>query len=104
MTWRVVLAPGAIRNRRGLRRSQVAAPLAGRTRGLPRSARVNPARETSTRSGRRPGFRTVIAEAERPVSSRRKGLALRPMPRPAEESRHDGALHRPITVNVRVAV
>ena len=81
----------------------------------PRSERANPARETSTSNARRPGFRTVIAAADAPLSVRRSGLALSPMPRPAaapgmdaaaapRTSRYECASHLPITVNVSVAV
>ena len=82
---------GAIRIRRGRKRSHLAAPRAARTCGLPRRERANPARETSTRSGRRPGFRTVIAAADAPLSVRRRGLALIATPRPAAAPGMDAA-------------
>jgi hypothetical protein len=68
-----------------------AVPRAGRTRGFPCSERANPARETSTSNGRRPGFRTVMAAADAPLSVRRSGLALSPMPRPAAAPGMDAA-------------
>jgi hypothetical protein len=90
-TWRTALAPGAIRSRRGRSRSHPTAPRAGRTRGRPRSERPNPARDTSTSSGRRPGFRTLIAEADAPLSVSRSGLTLSAMPRPVAAPGMDAA-------------
>ncbi len=114
-TWRTAFAPARSLIRLGRSRSQPATPRAERTCGLPCSERPKPARETSTRSGRRPGFRTVIAAVEASRSVNRSGLALRPMPRPAaapgmdaagrtEDQRDERAFHLPITVNVSVAV
>jgi hypothetical protein len=39
----------------------------------------------------RPGFRTVIADADAPLSVTRNGLALRAMPRPAAAPGMDAA-------------
>lgn len=80
----MAFAPGAIRTRLGRSLSQAAAPpRADRTRGFPRTERANPARETSTSNGRRPGFRTMTDAVDEPFNVSRSGLALRPMPRPA---------------------
>lgn len=97
VTWRTAFAPGAIRNRRGLTRSHATSPRPGRTRALPRTERANPARETSTRSVRRPGFRTVTTAADVPRRFTRSGLALSPMPRPAAAPGMDAAAVTRIT-------
>ena len=90
-TWRTVLAPGAIRSLRGRSRSQPTAPRAGRTRGLPWSERANSARDTLTSRGSAPEFRTVIADADAPLSVKRSGLALSPMSPPAAAPGMDAA-------------
>jgi hypothetical protein len=58
---------------------------------LARSERVNPARPTSTRRARRPGFRTVMTAVDAPRSVTRSGLALSPIPRPAAAPGMDAA-------------
>ncbi len=57
----------------------------------PRSERVKPARDTSTSSVRRLGFRTVTAAVDAPRRVRRSGVALRPMPPPAAAPGMDAA-------------
>jgi hypothetical protein len=90
-TCSVAFPPGAIRSRRGHKRSQPTSSRPGRTRGRPPSERANPARETSTLRARRPGFRTVMTVAAAPRSVTRRGLALSPMPPPAAAPEMDAA-------------
>ena len=121
MSDRLAPAPRTKRAGRTASHDVAARPADRATRGCPRRSRENPARSASTPTALRLGFATRMVALPAPSSERRAGVADRAsggrvVPVPAEagtgtSSEHDRgqyeagcARHRPMTVNVTVAV